>query len=207
MKQTYPFTLEPLPYPHDALEPHIDARTVQIHHQKHLQAYVDHLNRALEKYPQYHEMTLKQMLCRLNLFPSKIRNEIKNNAGGVYNHNMYFRCMQPASGQSPLPRVQSAMLRTFGSYEVFFEEMESAALRQFGSGYAWLCLSRGRQLRIMTTSNQDNPLSFGLTPILNIDVWEHAYYLKYQNLRGDYVKNWFTLINWETVEDNFCGNV
>ena len=210
MTDRYPFTLKPLPYAYDALEPYIDAETVQIHHDRHLQTYVDNLNKTLEPYPAFHDWTLHDLLTRLNELPPEIQTPVRNNAGGVYNHNLYFDLLSPDGG-TPGPETLNSLNVTFGSYENFRDEMKKFALGQFGSGYAWLVADpaeqqpseRHRQLRLLSTANQDTPLSSGITPLLLVDVWEHAYYLKHQNKRGDYVDDWFQVVNWNQVEENY----
>lgn len=190
----YPFTLPPLPYAYDALEPYVDAETMHFHHDKHMKTYVDNLNKALEGYPEYQGWTLEELLTRLDELPDGLKAAVRNNGGGVYNHDLFFDLMAPA-GQETLPEVVAA----FGGTEAWQMEMKAAALGQFGSGFAWLAADRSGALQILALPNQDNPLSIGLRPILPLDVWEHAYYLKYQNLRGDYIDAWFHVINWDGV--------
>ena len=176
---TYPFALPPLPYAYDALEPYVDEATMHFHHDKHLKTYVDNLNKALEAYPQYHTWTLETLLTKLEELPDGLRTAVRNNGGGVYNHDLFFDLMAPA-GQKMSP----AVAEHFGGEEAWQKEMKAAALGQFGSGFAWLVADSSGDLHIIALPNQDNPLSQGLTPILPLDVWEHAYYLKYQNLRA-----------------------
>lgn len=196
MKQTYPFKLMPLPYDYDALEPYMDTETLHYHHDKHQKAYVDNLNALLKDYPEYHSWSLEEILTRLDEFPENLRQPVMNNAGGVYNHQLFFNMMHtPVNDNSMEPYLRES----FGSYEKFVESMSDHAMSQFGSGYAWLVINPEDQLEILNTPNQNNPLSNGNIPLLCIDVWEHAYYLKYRNLRKDYVTNWFHLINWEAV--------
>ncbi len=199
----YPFSLKPLPYAYGALEPHIDAQTVMLHHDKHLQTYVENLNKALMDYPQYHNWSLLDLVRHYEELPAEIRTVVRNNAGGVYNHNLYFDTMQTPSGGKPVGRLAQAIKMSFGSYEAFQKKMKDASLEQFGSGWAWLVLSRTGKLEIMSTPNQDTPFAHGACPITLVDVWEHAYYLKYQNRRGEYIDNWFPLIHWEQAEVNY----
>lgn len=191
----YPFQVPELPYAYDALEPYIDRETMHFHHDKHFKTYVDNLNAALKNYPQYHDWTLTELLSRLDQLPEELQTPVQNNGGGVYNHDLYFDMMAPA-GQEISPIIA----RAFGGQENWENKMKSVALGQFGSGFAWLVLDRDKNLRVIALPNQNNPLSLGLYPILPLDVWEHAYYLKYQNLRNSYVDSWFHVINWEQVE-------
>ena len=195
-KTHYPFQLPPLPYAYDALEPYVDQETMHFHHDKHLKTYVDNLNKALEAHPEYHSWTLEDLLAKLSELPDSLRTAVRNNGGGVYNHDLYFDLMAP-TGQTIAPAVAKA----FGDEETWKKQMKAAALGQFGSGFAWVVADQAGALSILALPNQDNPLSQGLTPILPLDVWEHAYYLKYQNLRADYVDNWFQVINWKAVEE------
>jgi Fe-Mn family superoxide dismutase len=197
----YPFELRPLPYAYDALEPYIDTATMEIHHNKHLKAYVDNLNAALKDYPQYHQMSLEQLIIGCCCLPQAIQTTVKNNAGGVYNHNFYFGIMGYANN-SPSSTIQNAIENAFGSYDHFKAALKDAALKRFGSGWAWLAFNSCGKLEIVSTANQDTLLCTRLRPIILIDVWEHAYYLKYQNRRGDYVDNWFNVIDWGKAENN-----
>lgn len=200
----YPFTLMPLPYDYDALEPNISAETLHFHHDKHLATYVENLNKALAPYPQYQCMSLCQLVTRFSSLPPQLCADIRNNAGGVYNHQQYFQCLSPVR-QSPQGRLLYKIEECFGSVEKFKEALKKAALGRFGSGYAWLVCKQNGQLCIMSTPNQDTPLPQGLCPLLLVDVWEHAYYLQYQNLRAKYFDAWFPLINWAYVEGLYCG--
>ena len=200
--QTYPFELPPLPYAYDALEPYIDQETMHFHHDKHMKTYVDKLNKALEPYAQYHHWTLERLLLQLDELPDSLKTSVRNNGGGVYNHDLYFTLMAPA-GQQPLAEVAEA----FDGEEQWKAEMKAAALGQFGSGFAWLVSDGAGKLSIIALPNQDNPLSMGLYPILPLDVWEHAYYLKHQNLRGNYIDQWFHVINWEGVRERMRGRL
>lgn len=199
-EKTYPFELPALPYPYDALEPYIDMETMHFHHDKHFKTYIDNLNNILQPYPQYHSWTLNELLFRLSELPSNLQTAVRNNAGGVYNHDLFFDLLAPA-GQQISPVVADA----FGGEEAWKKEMKNAALLQFGSGFAWLVSDHSKNLQIIALPNQDNPLSHGLYPIFPLDVWEHAYYLKYQNLRGDYIDSLFQVINWKAVEQRING--
>ena len=197
---TYPFSLPPLPYAYDALEPYIDQETMHFHHDKHMKTYVDNLNKSLEPYPQYHHWTLERLLLQLDELPDSLKTSVRNNGGGVYNHDLYFTLMAPA-GQQPLAEVAEA----FGGEEQWKAQIKAAALGQFGSGYAWLVSESSGRLSVMKLPNQDCPLSMGLRPLLCLDVWEHAYYLDYQNRRADYVDNWFHRVNWHFVQERYEG--
>jgi len=191
MYNTYPFTLEKLPYAYEALEPVIDAQTMMIHHDKHHQAYVDNLNKALEANPDLQKKTLEELL-------SSEVDVVKNNAGGVWNHDFFWKCMgqKGQMGEKLTLRLE----KDFGSVAEFMAKFEAAALGRFGSGWAWLVKNKEGSLEIMSTANQDNPLRDGKTPILALDVWEHAYYLKYQNRRAEYAKQWWGVVDWTAVE-------
>ena len=192
---TYPFEVPALPYAYDALEPYIDKETMHFHHDKHLKAYVDNLNKALESHPEYHSWTLERLLAELDQLPEAVRTAVRNNGGGVYNHDLYFDLMSPE-----VQGIPEEITAAFGGEENFKSQMKAAALGQFGSGFAWLVKDQSGALKIIALPNQDNPLSQGLIPVLALDVWEHAYYLKYQNLRGDYIDNWFHVINWKELK-------
>lgn len=199
MEGHYPFELPPLPYAYDALEPYIDAETMHLHHDRHLQAYVDNLNAALKDYPLYHSWSLEQLLRNLDLLPASIRTAVENNAGGIYNHVLYFNMMGKGNSR-PSGAMLRAIEKTFGSYERFQQELKQAGLDRFGSGWAWLALNPAGELKILSTPNQGTLLQTGLRPVVLVDVWEHAYYLKYQNRRGDYIDNWFHVLDWEKAE-------
>lgn len=201
-KETYPFRLPELPYAHHALEPFIDQRTMYFHHDKHLKTYIDNLNKALEAYPEYQTWTLEELLTRLSELPEELRTPVRNNGGGVYNHEMYFHLMAPA-GQPFSTEVAEA----FGGEDNWKRQMKAAALGQFGSGFVWLVRDTTGAMKIIALPNQDNPLTIGLQPILPLDVWEHAYYLKHQNLRSDYIDDWFHVINWNAVEQRLKDNL
>ena len=190
----------PLPYSYDALEPYMDAETLHYHHDKHLKTYIDNLNKILKDYPQYHDWTLEDILKNLDEFPEDIRQTVMNNAGGVYNHQMFFEGMHAPVNENPM---QKLLADAFGSYEKFVESMMDHAMSQFGSGYAWLVCGNGGGLSVVKTPNQDCPITQGQWPLLCIDVWEHAYYLDYQNRRADYVDAWFNLIKWDFVQNRY----
>lgn len=194
----YPFEPKPLPYIKEALEPYISEETLHFHHGKHYITYVNKLNEIIKNYPNLQNMTLEQLLIDSNSIPCEIKTAIKNNAGGVYNHELYFACMNHSDCEIPTDRLALAINTAFGSIDNFKAQLSTAAISQFGSGYAWLILCNN-QLEILSTPNQDTPISDTVIPLLCIDVWEHAYYLQYQNLRPDYVNNWFNLINWDYV--------
>ena len=198
MKQHYPFPLLPLPYAYDGLIPELSKEILFLHHDKHLKTYVDNLNKILAGYPKLQSLTLEELLIGLDTLPREIQIGIQNNGGGVYNHNLYFACMSPEKNQSPQGELLNAINRDIGSFEEFVKKFTDAALGQFGSGYAWLVSKHGK-LQILNMPNQNTPISKSIKPILNLDVWEHAYYLQYQNRRNEYVENWFHLANWNYV--------
>ncbi|MGA4577797.1 superoxide dismutase [Limisphaera sp. VF-2] len=197
-----PFALPPLPYPVDALEPHIDARTMEIHHQRHHGAYVANLNKAVLATPELQGRPLEEMLSHLDRVPESVRTTVRNHGGGHYNHTLFWQMMSPRK-TSPAGELARALETAFGSLAAFQEQFTAAALRVFGSGWAWLVWQRG-QLRILTTPNQDTPLAEQAHPLLGVDVWEHAYYLKYQNRRADYVAAWWNVVNWEFVAERYA---
>lgn len=192
----YPFVNIPLPYDDSALEPYIDEQTMRLHHDKHLQTYIDNLNSALEQNPRLQRLTLEQLIRTANCLSEPLKASIQHNAGGVYNHRFFFSGLKPPVSSIPDNRLLRDIDRFFGSYNAFKECMKKAALSVFGSGYAWLVYERGR-LKIVTTANQDSPLAQGACPILCIDVWEHAYYLKHYNKRADYINDWFSVVDFE----------
>lgn len=218
-EQTYPFPLLPLPYEYDALCPHISAETLYFHHDKHLATYVKNLNSTLKDYPNLQNMTLPQLICNVRSLPDCIRTKVKNNAGGVYNHNLYFESMTSAkeadtslnqmfktasyTSMPMLPPFYQNLLTCFGTYNKLEKKLKEAALDVFGSGYAWLVTDKYHNISIMTSANQNAPICQGYAPLLNLDVWEHAYYLDYQNRRAEYIDNWFTLVNWPVVEQRY----
>ncbi len=195
--------LPPLPYAYDALEPHIDELTMRIHHDKHHQAYVDNLNAALEKYPDLQDKSVEELVKNLDAVPEDIRTAVRNHGGGHFNHTMFWLIMGPNGGGEPGGKLGEAIQAAFGSFESFKEQFNKAAMGRFGSGWAWLCVDANKNLVITSTANQDTPLADGLTPILGLDVWEHAYYLKYQNRRGEYVQAWWNVVNWGEVTARF----
>ena len=194
--------LPPLPYDFAALEPHIDAQTMQIHHGKHHQAYVNNLNAALEKHTDLQKMGAEELLRNLGSVPEDIRPAVRNNGGGHVNHTMFWKMMAPNAGGSPSGAVAEAIQASFGGFDAFKEQFAKAGVSRFGSGWAWLIDNNGK-LSIESTANQDNPISEGKKPILGIDVWEHAYYLKYQNRRPDYISAWWNVVNWAEVNRLF----
>ena len=194
----YPFQAEALPYDYNALEPYLSEEILHYHHDKHYVTYVNKLNELLKNYPNLQNMTLEELLIHTDELPNEAKTSILNNAGGVYNHELYFACMNSSDCELPTDKLALAMNAAFGSVDQFKAEFTAAAINQFGSGYAWLILSNGK-LEIIATPNQDVPISPTVTPLLCIDVWEHAYYLQYKNMRKDYVENWFNLINWDFV--------
>jgi Fe-Mn family superoxide dismutase len=197
------YTLPPLPYPTNALEPHIDAQTMEIHHGKHHNAYVTNLNAALEKAPELAEKSLDDLLRNLNSVPEAVRTAVRNNGGGHWNHSQFWKTMGPNGGGGPTGKLADAINAAFGDFEKFKEAFNAAGAARFGSGWVWL-VNEGGKLAITSTPNQDNPLMDGKAPpILGNDVWEHAYYLKYQNRRPDYLKAWWNRVNWEEVGRRF----
>src|SRR5215475_11793457 len=198
-----PFTLPPLPYAPDALEPHIDKMTMEIHHGKHHNAYVTNLNKALESAPELANKTIEELLANnLANVPENIRTAVRNNGGGHWNHAMFWKIMGPAGGGAPIGNTAAAINAVFGSFDTFKEKFNAAGVGRFGSGWAWL-IKTGNKLDIASTPNQDNPLMDGKNAVMGCDVWEHAYYLKYQNRRPDYLAAWWNVVNWQAVEDRF----
>jgi Fe-Mn family superoxide dismutase len=198
-----PFTLPDLPYPQNALEPHIDARTMEIHHGKHHKAYIDNANAALEKHPALASKSVEDLLRDLNAVPEDIRTAIRNNAGGHANHSLFWTVMKPNGGGAPSGDLAAGMEKAFKSFDAFKQQFETAAKTRFGSGWAWLSVKKDGTLVVSSTPNQDSPLSDGMTPILGLDVWEHAYYLHYQNRRPDYVAAFWNVVNWDEVARRF----
>jgi Fe-Mn family superoxide dismutase len=196
-----PHTLPALPYAFDALEPHIDTATMQIHHGKHHQAYVNNLNAALDKHSELHEKSLEAILASLNSVPEDVRNAVRNNGGGHWNHSLFWTLMAPSGGGDPTGALGTAIASTFGDFAKFKEQFAAAGVGRFGSGWAWL-IRKGSALSIVSTPNQDNPLMDGIAArdiLLGLDVWEHAYYLKYQNRRADYISAFWNVVNWSEV--------
>lgn len=202
MNSFYPFVNTPLPYAYDALEPYIDEKTMRLHHDRHLQTYIDNLNKLLEENPALQQFSLEELLTRWCRFPQHLQIPVRNNAGGVFNHRFYFNSMKKTGTPCQAPRLFSEMSHQFKSPENFKARFKEAALSVFGSGYAWL-VSHGGQLKIITTANQNTPPLNSMTPLLTIDVWEHAYYLKHYNVRAAYIDDWFRVINWEVLEERF----
>lgn len=198
----YPFVNLPLPYEDNALEPFIDEKTMQLHHDKHLQTYINNLNEALKDRPKLQKMSLEQLIRFSSRLPREMQATIRNNAGGVYNHRFFFDGLQNPSPGEPYGKLKDAIDRQFGGYDVFRDAFKKAALSVFGSGYAWLVTDYGK-LRIITTPNQNSPIEQNLCPVITIDVWEHAYYLKHYNVRADYIDDWLKVINWNTAEQNY----
>jgi len=198
------FELPKLPYAVDALEPYIDAQTMTIHHDKHHQAYVTNLNGAIEKHPELGKKSLEALLKDLNAVPEDVRTAVRNHGGGTWNHSMFWEIMAPKAGGAPKGELAKAIDASFKSFDAFREEFNKAANGRFGSGWAWL-VKKGSGLAVVSTANQDNPMSEGTTPLMGIDVWEHAYYLKYQNRRADYVTAWWNVVNWEAVAARFAA--
>ncbi|MDB4977815.1 MAG: Superoxide dismutase, partial [Candidatus Peribacteria bacterium] len=198
-----PFTLPALPYAYDALEPHIDARTMEIHHTKHHQTYIDKANAALEG-TEWASWPVEEVLKKLNEFPDEAKKKVlRNHAGGHANHSLFWTILSPEGGGQPTGDLLAAMNETFGSFEEFTKKFSETAANQFGSGWAWLVVTKEKKLEILSSPNQDSPLMDGKTPILGLDVWEHAYYLNYQNKRPDYIKAFWNIINWEEVTKRF----
>ena len=195
-------SLPPLPYDYNALEPHIDERTMRIHHDKHHAAYVNNLNAALEKHPELAGKSVEDLVKGINTVPEDIRPAVRNNGGGHINHTMFWEIMGPGKGGEPTGRVGDAIKSSFGDFEKFKAQMNDAGVKRFGSGWAWL-IDAGGKLVIESTPNQDSPLMEGKKPLLGIDVWEHAYYLKYQNRRPDYLAAWWSVVNWDAVNKRF----
>lgn len=202
------FTLPPLPYPSDALEPSIDKTTMEIHHDKHHGAYVTNLNKALESAPDLQNKTIEELLANnLAAVPDAIKTAVRNNGGGHANHSLFWTELASKAGGPPKGDIESVISSTFGSFETFKEKFSAAAMGRFGSGWAWLVKDSGDKFEITSTANQDSPLMEGKTPILGLDVWEHAYYLKYQNRRAEYVAAWWNVINWDTVNKQLTQQV
>ncbi len=197
-----PYQVPALRYDYDALEPHIDEQTMRIHHDKHHQAYVDKANAALEG-TEWEGLRPREVLTRLDELPGDIRTVVRNNAGGQYNHCMFWRSMSPEGGGEPEGELAEAIDAAFGSFDAFKAELKDAGVNRFGAGYAWLAHDNSG-LKVVSTPNQDNPVTDGMTPLLGLDVWEHAYYLGYQNRRPDYIDAWFNVVDWRTVYERFA---
>ncbi len=195
--------LPKLPYSYAALEPHIDAKTMEIHHTKHHQAYVDNLNKALEKHPKLFEKKVEELMAdNLDLVPEEIKTAVRNHGGGHTNHSFFWEIMTPnKKDQTFKGRIADAIVQAFGDFDKFKEQFAAAATSRFGSGWAWLVFNKNKELQIVSTANQDSPLLEGNIPVLGLDVWEHAYYLKYQNKRADYLTAWWNVVNWKKVNE------
>ena len=197
-------SLPPLPYPHDALEPHIDKQTMEIHHGKHHAAYVNNLNAALEKHPELQSKSVEDLIGGLSTVPEAIRGAVRNNGGGHANHTMFWQIMGPNAGGAPTGAIADAINGSFGSLDKLKEELKKAAVGRFGSGWAWV-IDQGGKLVVESSANQDSPLMEGKKPIFGVDVWEHAYYLKYQNRRPDYLAAWWNVVNWAEVAKRYAA--
>lgn len=198
------YTLPDLPYAYDALEPYIDVETMHLHHDKHHNTYVTNLNAAIEKYPELGEKTVEELISDMSAIPEDIRTAVRNNGGGHANHSFFWEILAPNAGGAPTGAIKEAIDTTFGSFDKLKEEFKTAATGRFGSGWAWLVLNDGK-LEITSTPNQDSPLMDGQTPVLGLDVWEHAYYLKYKNVRPDYIEAFWNLVNWDQVNKHFSA--
>lgn len=198
------YTLPDLPYAFDALEPYIDEETMHLHHDKHHNTYVTNLNAAIEKYPELGEKSIEELLSDMDAIPSDIQTAVRNNGGGHANHSFFWKIMAPNAGGEPTGAIKDAINETFGDIATFKEEFKKAAAGRFGSGWAWLVLEDGK-LAITSTANQDSPLMEGKKPVLGLDVWEHAYYLKYKNVRPDYIEAFWNVVNWDEVNKHFAG--
>lgn len=193
------YELPPLPYDYNALEPYIDEETMHLHHDKHHQAYVNNLNAAVQSHAEFASLPVEQLIQRLNDLPESIRTAVRNNGGGHANHSMYWQIMKPNGGGQPTGDLANAINSTFGSFDQFKAAFNDAGAKRFGSGWAWLVMDRNGNLQVTSSANQDSPLMEGLFPIMGNDVWEHAYYLKYQNRRPDYLNAWWNVVNWDEV--------
>lgn len=197
-------TLPPLPYPPDALEPHIDKMTMEIHHGKHHNAYVTNLNKALESAPELADLSMHELLAdNCAKVPESIRTAVRNNGGGHSNHSMFWKILSPKGGGQPVGQLAEAISKTFGSFDAFKEKFNAAATTRFGSGWAWLTRDKSGNLEVSSSANQDSPLMEAKIPVIGLDVWEHAYYLKYQNRRPDYIQAWWNVVDWNAAEDRF----
>lgn len=196
-------TLPELPYSYDALEPYVDKETMTIHHTKHHAAYVNNLNAALEKYPEFQEKTLDELLTSLDSLPKDVYWAVRNNGGGHYNHMLFWNTMGQSQGSEPEGKLREKLDEAFGSFDSFKEVFAKAAVQRFGSGWAWLVKDDNGKLSVVSTANQDTPLSDGFKPLLGLDVWEHAYYLKYNNRRADYINAWWSVVDWQAVAKRY----
>ena len=197
------FELPPLPYDYSALEPYIDTQTMQLHHDKHHQAYVTALNNALKDQAQFASLSLEELMRRINEVPESIRTIVRNNGGGHINHTMFWQIMKPNGGGEPTGTIASAIQSAFGSFDAFKTAFNDAGVKRFGSGWAWLILDSSGKLQITSTANQDSPFMDGNYPVMGNDVWEHAYYLKYQNRRPDYLNAWWNVVNWDEISRRY----
>jgi Fe-Mn family superoxide dismutase len=198
------YTLPPLPYSFDALEPYIDAKTMEIHHDKHHNAYVTNVNKALESAPDLAKLSIEELCAQIGKVPENIRTAVRNNGGGHLNHSMFWKLMKKGGGSEPSGDLGGAINTAFGSFADFKTKFAAAGIGRFGSGWAWLLIRDGK-LAIESTANQDNPIMDGGKPVLGLDVWEHAYYLKYQNRRPDYIEAWWSVVNWAQAADNYSA--
>ncbi|MFZ0211934.1 MAG: superoxide dismutase [Candidatus Acidiferrales bacterium] len=201
--QAAPYQLPPLPYSFDALEPYIDAKTMEIHHDKHHGAYVTNLNKALEGHAELAKLSVEELISKIDSVPENIRTAVRNNGGGHANHSLFWKIMKKGGGGEPKGEVADAIKAAFGSFSDFKTKLNDAAMKRFGSGWSWLMI-KGGKLSIESTPNQDNPLMSGANPVMGVDVWEHAYYLKYQNKRADYLEAWWNTLNWEQIAQNYA---
>ena len=199
------YELPPLPYPFNALEPHIDAKTMEIHHDKHHQAYITNANNALKDHPDLAAKPVDELIANLSQVPESIRTVVRNNAGGHSNHSFFWKIMAPNAGGAPKGKLADAITATFGSVDAFKEKFQAAGGSRFGSGWAWLVVNKEGKLEVTSTPNQDSPIMEGLKPVLGVDVWEHSYYLLYQNRRPDYLKAWWNVVSWDQAEKNFLA--
>jgi Fe-Mn family superoxide dismutase len=199
------YTLPPLPYPLNALEPHIDAKTMEIHHGKHHQAYINNANAVLKDHPELEKLTAEELLSNFAQVPDAIKTPLRNNAGGHANHSLFWTVIGPNAGGNPTGPLADAINAQLGGFDKFKEEFAKAATTRFGSGWAWLVVGKDGKLAVTSTANQDSPLMDGQTPILGLDVWEHAYYLHYQNRRPDYIAAFFNIINWNAVAERYAA--
>ena len=204
LNEYYPYQNTPLPYAYDALEPYIDAKTMQLHHDNHLGTYIDRLNAALRDHPQLHALSLEQLVTFADRLPRSLRDPVKNNAGGVYNHRLYFESLTPQGGGRPTGALLTVINRQFGGFDQLMKDMTELGLALFGSGYVWLVCNRSGGLQILSTANQDTPLPYGFVPVLNLDVWEHAYDLKHYNKRAGYIADWAEVINWQIAGERYA---
>jgi Fe-Mn family superoxide dismutase len=197
------FEVPPLPYDYNALEPYIDTQTMQLHHDKHHAAYVNNLNNALQAHTQLASWTVEDLVRRINEVPESTRTAVRNNAGGHVNHSMFWQIMKPNGGGEPTGELGSAIQQAFGSFDQFKAAFNDAGVKRFGSGWTWLVIDRGGKLQVISTANQDSPLMDGMFPVMGNDVWEHAYYLKYQNRRPDYLAAWWNVVNWDEIAHRY----